>query len=143
MVFRRRPNRFSEDERAAMKAEGGELAGEAGVGPEVTEPTRKITDVPLGTFAGLLNQPIDHETGAILKDKKERKKVDKEDKDVEPTPPPISGEGPVTTQTRTVSADAVRQIVLGPEVAAATEDLDQTMKAIHDVLGTLGQEERS
>jgi hypothetical protein len=141
MVFRRRQNRFNEDERAAIGAEGGELAGEAGVGPEVNEPTRRITDVPPGTFAGLLNQPIDHETGAILKDKKDKKKEDK--KESEPSPPPITGEGPIGTQVRTVSADAVRQIVLGPELASAADGLDPTMAAIHDVLGTLGQEERS
>ncbi|HUC89982.1 MAG TPA: hypothetical protein VMR45_04225 [Patescibacteria group bacterium] len=42
---------------AAIAADDGDLAAAAGIGPEVTRPTRRIVDLPPGAIAAIVNLP--------------------------------------------------------------------------------------
>ncbi|HSX17680.1 MAG TPA: hypothetical protein VLH86_06300 [Patescibacteria group bacterium] len=49
---------LSDAERAAVQADGGELAALLGEGPEVTEPTHRLTDLPPGVIGAVLGDGL-------------------------------------------------------------------------------------
>jgi hypothetical protein len=46
---------LSDAEKAAMRADGGDLAADLGYGPAVTEPTHRLTDLPRGVIDAVVS----------------------------------------------------------------------------------------